>query len=166
MKTTFLDVSNEDRTKWEEICPLDEFRVISGSVIPYLLNSVLPEDLTRKYDSVLIAGSATLDGTVYYMANGNRIDYSEVDQMPFGLVFFGNTISGCACIIDHGDWENRTIPQPEDFEKHILESGIASYYPLSELPRESSGKLEDLKINSQHKAFEKLLEILKEDRGE
>jgi len=115
MKYKYFDVSNEDRNKWEEICPPGEYRIISGSETPNLFAGVLPEDLTRKYDSVLIAGSATLDGTVYYMANGNRIDYSEVDQMPFGLAFIGNKTTGSAYLIDHGDWENRTIPQPEDF---------------------------------------------------
>ncbi len=168
MKYNWFNVSNEDRKKWEGICQPRDYQIISGNEIPYILNSVLPEALTRKYDSVLIAGSATPDGKVYFMANGNRIDVrgSAVDQMPFGLVFIGNMASGSACLIQHGNWENRSIAPPEDFWAHISGSGIASYFPLSELPCAPSGKLADLKSNSQHAAFGKLVEVLKDNVGE
>jgi len=168
MEYNYFNVSNEDRNKWEEICPPGEYRTISGSEISYLLNPLLSKDLTNKYASVLIAGSATSDGIVYYMANGNRVDNPKnmIDQMPFGLAFIGNITSGCACLIQHGDWEGRSIPQPEGFWDNISASGLASIFPLSELPCEPSGKLADLKINSQRDAFKELVKVLKNNVGE
>ena len=167
MKYNWFNVRNEDRKKWESICQPGDYQIISGSEIPFMLNSILPEDLTRKYDSVLIAGSATQDGKVYYMANGNRIDFrgTAVDQMPLGLVFIGYMSAGSACLIQHGNWDNRSIPPPTDFWDHISGSGIFNYFPLSELPDKSSGKLVDLKCNSQNTAFNLLVKVLKENIG-
>jgi hypothetical protein len=169
MKYNWFDISNEDRDKWEKICSPGEYRIVTGSAISSVLSSVLPEALITKYNSVFIAGSATLNGVVYFMANGNRVDANgiAIDQMPFGLAFIGNsTTSGSGCLIQHGNWVNRTTNPPADFWNHIIESGTASYYPLSELPSEFAGKLTDLKIDSQNAAFGKLVEVLKEQVGE
>jgi hypothetical protein len=162
MQYNWFDISNEDRKKWEKICPPGEYRVISGGDISSTLSGVLPEVLFRKYNSVLFAGSATTDGLVYFMANGNRIDTggSAIDQMPFGLAFIDNFPAGSGCLIQHGDWINRTTSPPSDFWDHITESGTPSYFPLSELPKEPAGKLTDLKIDSQNAAYGKLVEIL------
>jgi hypothetical protein len=168
MKYDWFDIANEDRSKWEGICPPGEYRVFSGSAVSSVLAGVLPEALIGKYNSVFISGSATLDGIVYFMANGNRVDVSgsAIDQMPFGLAFVGNSISGSGCLIQHGNWVNRTTKQPRGFWDQIKNSGIDSYYPLSELPSESAGKLSDLKIDSQNIAFGKLVEVLKNQVGE
>ena len=168
MKYDWFDISNEDRQKWEGICPPGEYRVYSGSAIFGVLNGLLPVALIGKYNSIFIAGSATLNGNVYFMANGNRVDSSAsaIDQMPFGLAFVGNSASGSGCLIQHGDWAKRSTPQPQGFWDQIKSSGTASFYPLSELPTEPAGKLSDLKVDSQNIAFGKLVEVLKDQVGE
>lgn len=155
MKFNWFSITQESRSKWEEICPPNEFRVISGSALPDL-STILPSELTGKYNSVVIAGSAVAGGTVYYMANGNRIDASgsAIDQMPFGLAFVGQTASGSACLIQHGDYENRTTYPSVDFWEQVRQSGIYSYYPLQELPEKAAGKLSELNVKSQLDAFE------------
>lgn len=155
MKYNWFSISQENRSKWEEICPPNEYRVISGSAMPSL-SAILPSELTNKYHSVVIAGSAVAGGTVYYMANGNRIDTSgsAIDQMPFGLAFVGQNASGSACLIQHGDYENRTTYPPIDFWTQVRESGIYKYYPLQELPINTAGKLSELTVKSQLEAFE------------
>jgi len=155
MKYDWFDISKEDLSKWEGICPPNEFRVISGSSMQSL-STILPPELTNKYHSVVIAGSAVAGGTVYYMANGNRIDASgsAIDQMPFGIAFVGQNASGSACLIQHGDYENRTTYPPDDFWTHVKQSGISNYYHLQELPLKPAGKLSELNVKSQHDAFE------------
>lgn len=155
MKFNWFPISKESRAKWEEICPPSEFRVISGSAMQNL-STILPTELTNQYHSVLIAGSPVAGGTVYYMANGNRIDASgsAIDQMPFGLAFVGQNASGSACLIQHGNYENRTTYPPDDFWVQVKESGIYNYYPLQELPTKSAGKLSELNVKSQFEAFE------------
>ncbi len=155
MEFNWFPITQENLNKWEEICPPNEYRVISGSAMPNL-SAILPLELTTQYHSVVIAGSPVLGGTVYYMANGNRIDARKnaIDQMPFGIAFVGQTASGSACLIQHGDYENRTTYPPIDFWEQVRQSGIYNYYPLQELPEKSAGKLSDLNVKSQLDAFE------------
>lgn len=157
MRFNWFPITKESRANWEKICPPNEFRVISGSTIQSL-TTVLPSELTNKYHSVVIAGSPVAGGTIYYMANGNRIDASgsAIDQMPFGIAFVGQTASGSACLIQHGNFENRTTYPPVDFWAQVKESGIYNYYPLQELPDKTSGKLSELNVKSQQDAFDLL----------
>ena len=85
MKYDWIDISDQERNKWEEICPPGEYRIIPASA----LSGVLPDSLINKYNSALVMGSASPYGNVYYMANGNRVDGADaaIDQMPFGLAF-------------------------------------------------------------------------------
>ena len=154
MKFNWFSITNESRDKWQEICPPNEYRVISGSTMQSL-TTILPVELTEKYHSVVIAGSSIAGGTIYYMANGNRIDASgsSIDQMPFGLAFVGQNASGSACLIQHANYDNRTTYPPADFWEQVRDSGIYNYYPLQELPDKNSGKLSDLIVQSQQDAF-------------
>lgn len=112
--------------------------------------------------------SGTALGNVYYMANGNRVDFPDnaIDQMPIGLAFVGDSPIVSGCIIQHGDWINRTIHPPDEFWQQVNASDISTFYPLSELPTESSGKITDLKIESQEYAFRNIVDALKEQVGE
>jgi hypothetical protein len=110
MKYNWFDIANEDRSKWEGICPPGEYKVIQATV----LSGVLPDALINQYNSVFVMGSATPHGSVYYMANGNRVDDRDgaIDQMPFGLAFVGNDPVPSGCLIQHGNWMNRTTIPP------------------------------------------------------
>ncbi len=86
--------------------------------------------------------------------------------MPFGLAFVGDSPIASGCIIQHGSWVNRTIHPPNEFWPLVAASGISTYYPLSELPSEPNGKITNLNIESQHAAFENIVDVLKEQVGE
>ena len=160
----WLNVQNENRTKWEEICPAGEYRILPSNV----LLGILPNALINQYSSVFIMASGTASGNVYYMANGNRVDFpdSAVDQMPFGLAFVGDNAIASGCVIQHGDWGNRTIHPPDEFWQQVNASGILTFCPLSELPGESGGKITNLKIESQEHAFRNIVNALKEQVDE
>lgn len=157
-KADWFNISNEERSKWESICPPNSYIVTSGST----LNGLLPDNLLTKFNSVLVAGSATSDGGVYYLMNCNRVDNNDnaIDQMPFGVLFLNDNPSGSACLIQHGNWEGRTTKPPLDFWEQIEESGISSYYPLSEMPKKNKGNLSELKIESQKSAFNVVIQKL------
>jgi hypothetical protein len=160
----WFNVKNEDRRKWESLCPPGEYRILPREA----LSGILPEPLINKFANFFIMASGTSSGNVYYMANGNRVDFNDnaVDQMPFGLAFVGDNPIASGCFIQHGDWENRTTTPPNEFWLEISSSRISTHYPLSELPTESSGKIVDLKIDSQHHAFSNIVNTLKEQVGE
>lgn len=160
----WFNVKNEQRAKWESLCPVGEYRILPSNV----LSGILPDELTNQFNSVFIMASGTSSGNVYYMANGNRLDQKDgaIDQMPFGLGFVGNDPIASGTLIQHGNWDERSTYPPEEFWLQVNESGISTFYPLSELPSQPSGKITDLKIKSQQGAFGNIVDILKEQVGE
>lgn len=153
-------MENQEKSEWTDLCPPNEYRVVSPENLPNVLSS----GLVNKYNSILVmaSGSYSVEGTVYFMSNGNRIDKTEIDQMPFGIAFIGSEPYPNGCLVQHADHFNRTIKPDDTFWSHISESGINSRYPLSELPTNDSGSIEDLNISSQQEAFSNLVKTLKE----
>ena len=160
----WFNIQNENRAKWEELCPVGEYRILPSNV----LSGILPEALINQFGSMFIMASGTASGSVYYMANGNRVDFPDnaVDQMPFGLAFVGDSPIASGCIIQHGDWVNRTIYPPDEFWQQVAASRISNFYPLSESPAKASGKITNLKIDSQEHAFRNIVDALKEQVDE
>lgn len=157
----WINIEDQEKSEWTDLCPPNEYRVISSQNLPNALSS----GLVNKYNSVFImaSGSYNDEGTVYYMANGNRVDKGEIDQMPFGIAFIGSEPYPSGCLVQHADHVNRTIVPDDTFWDHISESGINSRYPISELPANDSGSIEDLNISSQQEAFSNLVKTLKEE---
>jgi len=160
---SWFNTQNEDRSKWVSLCPPGEYRIYPGTV----LSGLLPESLITQYNSVFIMASGTPSGIIYFMANGNRMDFRDnaIDQMPFGLAFIGDGPIPSGSLVLHGNWVDRTSYPLPDFWDLVTVSGTNSHYPLSELPTEPTGKITDLKINSQHAAFGTLVEIMKDQIG-
>ena len=159
-KYDWFDISNQNRKEWEKLCPVNEFRIVKPDQLP----SVLPKSLTSKFDSVFVLASGSVDDTiVYYMANGNRVDYEagQIDQQPFGLAFVGPDPIPSGSLIQHGDWEDRSTTPPADFWYYVEASGIGNVYPISELPHATSGSIKDLRIQSQKDAFIDLVSQLR-----
>jgi len=160
-KYDWFDISKQQREEWEKLCPANEFRVIKSLDLP----KILPKSLTDKFDSVFILASGSYNDTiVYYMANGNRVDYKagKIDQQPLGLAFVGPDPIPSGSLIQHGDWEDRNTTPPEEFWQYLAESGIGNVYPLTELPEANSGKLSELKVQSQKDAFNNLVAELRQ----
>lgn len=157
----WFDISKQQREEWEKLCPVNEFRVIKSLDLP----SVLPKSLTDKFDSVFVMASGSMNNTVvYYMANGNRVDFKagQIDQQPFGLAFVGPDPIPSGSLVQHGDWEERSTTPPEEFWHYVSVSGLGNSYPLSELPTNNSGSIGDLKIQSQKGAFDDLVTQLRQ----
>jgi hypothetical protein len=159
MNYDYFRTDGEHREDWERMCNSGEYVVVPPSHLP----GPLPDALTKKFDSVVVAASG-VPGTdhVFYMLNGHRVDApaGEIDQQPFGLYFHGDQASVSGCLIQHGNWEGRTTEPPPDFWDHLDASGLGHCYPLSELPSDTSGDLADLP-KSQSDAFAALVEVMK-----
>lgn len=160
-KVSWFDTTKEDREFWESICPPNEYRIIKPDMLP----DVVPCELVDKADSILVVASGTESGNVIYMANLHRVDENDysIDQEPFGLAFLGNDTTTSGCLIHHGKWDERTTKPPEDFWEYITASGIGNCYPISELPKAKTGKIEDLSIGSQEGAFQAVCSKLRDN---
>ncbi len=159
----WYDTSKVKRGRLEELCPVNEWRVIK----PQQLLGIVPvsPELLDKSDSVFVMSSGSYDGTAYYMANLNRVDRKagEIDQQPLGLVFSAkDTSMPSGCIIQHGDWDERSIEPPAQFWEYYNDCKVGDYFPLRTLPAKSFGSIFELKNdNIQGKAFQALLDELK-----
>lgn len=163
MKYDWFNISDQDRTEWERLCPLNHYRVLP----PTGLLGPIPSGLTGKYDSVVIAASGTTDGMAFFMINGNRFDrkYGEIDQMPFGIGFIGASGVGSGVLIQHGDWEYRTTPIPSGFYDRVAASGLGTAYPLSTFPPSDYGRLDELFCGAtgQYDAFRTIVKAIQKE---
>ena len=159
----FFDISAEQHTTWSQLCPAGEYRILAPTAIP----GVVPTALLAKANSVLVMGSGSPGGRVYYMANLNRIDQKAqaIDQQPFGLAFVGTMPLGSGCLIQHGNWGGRTSHPTADFWHCIQASGMKTYYPLADLPRADAGPISSLAFSSQGSAFSVIVTQLQQFVG-
>lgn len=158
MATKWISTSSEDRRNWDELCPVNEFRVI----LPCSLSQIIPRPLIEKSDSAVLVSSGSLDGKVLYMASLNRVDFKDkaIDQEIFGIVFDTN-VSSNGCFIHHGNWQGRTIKPPEDFWDTINIIGLGHIIDFGDLPNKRSGW--SCEVNSSHQeAFSRLNNRFKE----
>lgn len=160
MQYSWFDISAEVAEAWFDWCPPGEYRYSSPHELP---DQILPQALKDKCDSVLVLASGSGNGTAYYMVNLNRADFKagEIDQMPLGVAFIGQTPIPSGCLIQHGNWINRTTPMPDDFLDYVTASGLGNCYPLQELPNEPRGSIADLNIDSHEEALQVVVLQLK-----
>ncbi|MCK4643357.1 hypothetical protein KAU32_06945 [bacterium] len=153
----YFDISEVDKETWEKICPKGTYRILTTAEL--LTQKILPEDLVKKFNNVLVVASDILEiNTTFYMVNGNRVDQNagQIDQQPFGFAFVDDLPSFSGILVQHGNWNDRSTPPPNDFWEKIALSGLYVSLPLSEMPISLSGSLSDLGIESQYDAFRDL----------
>jgi len=139
------------------ICPEGQYRVVTPDVIP---PGLISPALLAKTHSVLIMCSGTASGRVYAMLNLNRIDRSEVDQMPYAIAFDAHEPIPSGVLIQHAGYPGRTSPLPADFYEYIAASGT---YPLKGMPPADSGPISELRVGSQEEAFSLLVTVLEKE---
>ena len=108
MKLSWIEISEEDKNEWKDICQPNHYKIISPGELP----QSIPDKLRAKCNSAVILYSGEVGGDfLYCMTNMNRFDERDnaIDQEPFGFVMFRGEVQSRGCIIHHGNWENRTI---------------------------------------------------------
>jgi len=130
----------------------DGFKVIGQSEFP----SFIPGDLAKKFDSATQVVSGSASDTPVVMYNFNRIDETEVDEHPYGVLLLSGSTAISGSFLDHGDWSNRTTRITAEHAQKIKSSGIGDYFvdnPKSEI---SSGSFDELP-ESDRNAFNQFL---------
>ena len=163
-KFDFLDTKDEDAEEWQKLCPLGEFRVVPSGSLP----EVIPQSLRDKCVDSLVMGSGSNDGYAYYVVNLLRKDEKDraVDQQPFCLWFSGSQVAPSGCLVQHGDWEDRTIDVPERFFDDVRKTGVAPYVGLLQIPTSQSGSITALSASTHEKAFDRVVRRVKLANGD
>lgn len=141
----------------ERICPAGEYQVIKPNQVP---DGMISPGLLANCHSVLVLCSGTASGRVYAMFNLNRIDNTEIDQMPYCIAFDGNEPIPSGILIQHANYPGRTTPLPADFYPYISASGT---YQLQGMPQNDNGLLTELNTGSQEEAFRLLVTVIEKN---
>jgi hypothetical protein len=136
-----------------QLCPPGCYRVLDPHEVP---PGVLPAALIAKCHSLLVVCSGTANSRVYAMINLNRLDRTDIDQMPYGFAFDGEHPVPSGVLVQHGNYHpDRTSDLPSDFAAYIAISGT---YPFKTMPTNREGSLAELRIPSQEEAFRVVVE--------
>ncbi len=145
-----------------DLCPVNEYYILTGVES---LPGISP-GLVKKSDTFFLACSGDGKDQVYYMANMQRKDLKDqaIDQMPFGFLI-NSSITGSmsAALIQHGNWEGRTVHPPISAWDEILSGNYTQYQNLQILPLNQTGSIYDIRDTSQEKAFTTLISGLNEE---
>lgn len=161
MKIKWFPLTEEQMAYYTGNCPKDEYRVLQGiTSLPGL-----PDGLVRKADNLLIGCSGDANGGLYYFANLSRIDSKDkaIDQHPFGFIVDSTNQTPSGVLIDHGNWEGRTVNPPTEAWNEIMQGSFEQYQSLQILPPNESGSIYELSDSSQQRAFATMIQKLNKE---
>lgn len=143
---------------FRELCPENEFRVYEKNIELHGVS----KGLTDQISNMMIASSGDSNGRVYYMANLHRPDPKDrngkaIDQMPFGFVFDNEIPMLSGALIQHGDWQGRTVYPPESVWQDLINGEIQAYMNINLVPAVTAGSIYDLDGSTQQAAFSTLI---------
>lgn len=160
MKFSRHDPSYDAYGTWRDISPEGRWKKVS----PSRLSGIVPASpLLNKANSVLVMASASANFSVF-VANIIRVDMraSALDQEPYIAVFDHSASAASGGFVHHGNWSGRTTLPGKEFFDGLSASGIQAHFPLADMPPSSSGRLDELKVDSQKAAFWTSLSALQE----
>jgi hypothetical protein len=145
---------------WLNLCADNGFAVVNPNRIP----APIPSGLLAKCDSALVIRSGSLtDGLVYIMANLNRQDHGQIDQMPFGIAIVSGSNFTSGALMHHGDYSPDRTTQGSPVTRSYFtltpdqESRLTSSFSFSQLPAAETGPLASLGVRSQWDALNALM---------
>jgi len=158
-----------DDKKWElmTFVPDNTYRVIDTETVTSFLpsklgNYIRKNDFAPLHLAVKVVDAHSAATMTYF--NINRIDEEKnvyvIDQDQWFLAWhYGqSTPSPSGALFSHGDWEGRTEPisVPKPWVRHVLDSDLNEYIPISTLPIKPSGSIDELIGTSHWRAREQL----------
>ena len=124
--------------------------------------TAIPASLREKFPSALLMWERTSSGCTQIVCNGIRLDAkaNALDQEPFGVVVYSSGVSTGGVFIHHGSWDNRTVQITSEVTQTLESTGLGNYFPLGEVPSQSSGPLSDMSRTSHEGAFNAVISQL------
>jgi hypothetical protein len=147
-----------DEAELKKIVSNFEYRKIENFQLPQPLRV---NGLVQKCNSFIVAASGSTDGMLYSLI-GIRPDKGNViDEHPFVFYYdYNDNTRNFGGIIDHGDWQERTVPLDNQQLAAISASGLTASFTYKSIPPDGSGSLEDLRANNMLEGLSDQFEIL------
>ena len=162
MEYSTLSISSTQREEFEKLAKERElesgYKWLSTTELP----SAIPVSLRSKLTSALLMWDRTSSGSVYLLCNGIRLDskVNQLDQEPFGILVHSSGASHSGTFIHHGAWDGRTVDITPEVTQVLQSTSLGNYFPLGEVPSDSSGPLSDLSGTSHEGAFNSVVKAL------
>ncbi len=145
--------------KWQQECPEFTYKKIRVEEIP----DWMPSGLIENFNSAVIAASGNT-GTYVGIIMGHRVDKDEIDEHPYVAAFDKEKNTVFSGFIDHGNWDGRTSPVPDEMKQLMEQSGIAANFRFDRLPIHDSGTLDDLQCQGILNGYIKSVDVVERKR--
>jgi len=140
---------------------VEELPYGSGFIKTYRdhLPTVVPESLKQKIEVAMVMYDKTTAGNTFLVCNGVRFDEkaSALDQEPFGVAVYSSGSSPNGYFIHHGEWTGRSVNITSEVGDILTSTGLVKYFPLADIPSQTSGPLSELRETSHEAAFKIML---------
>jgi hypothetical protein len=154
----YFQIPDTAKADWLNLCGDNAYAVVNANRIPAPISS----GLLRQCDTAFVLRSGSLangDDLVYIMANLNRVDGTNIDQMPFaiGIISGSNFTSGV--LTHHGSYDpDRTSPASPITQSYVSltpdqQARFVNSFSFYQLPPAESGSLASLGVQSQINAM-------------
>ena len=96
---------------------------------------------------------------------GYRIDHDSIDEHPYVVAFNKTNNQQYSGFIEHGDWDDRTTPVPQEMQRLMSASGITVNFSFSRKPIQPIGTLQDLNNQGILNGYEKSVYKIEGERN-
>ena len=154
----YFQIPETAKADWLNLCGDNAFAVVNANRIPAPVSS----GLLQQCDTALVLRSGSLangDNLVYIMANLNRVDGTNIDQMPFAICIISGSNFTSGVLTHHGSYDPaRTTPASPTTQSYVAltpdqQAQFANNFSFCELPPTESGSLASLGVQSQINAL-------------
>ena len=133
-----------------------EYRVIRAED---MVGPLARTTLTKKFSRVTVTASGSESGIVYVVANGERIDGAEVDEMPFAIAFSGTEPTSSGVLLQHANYEGRTTTPDAEYWELLKNAGPETVFLMP--GEKEQGPLADLEGSRKGVAFRIMVDEIK-----
>lgn len=131
------------KEQWGNLCPENEYKTLDPLEAFEL--GIVPKGI-KDLNSVLVASSGSVDGTIMYFATSFRVDHHAVDQEPYFELFeSGSSMCSFYGMLHHADYPGRTVFLNQDQIERIAASGSMVDIVFTSKPSKPTGSLDDLR---------------------
>jgi hypothetical protein len=126
------------------------------------LPSAIPPSLVEKIRITIFMYDKPNPNKATLIYNCIRLDEkdSALDQQPFGFVICCTENSHRGYCVQHGNWNLRSEKLSTEMQPYLGSTLLFDHFPISGMPKNSSGALSELQETPHELAFKTIIELI------